>query len=204
MPSDTSPILSAASRSLSLARSNASEGWSVIEEVADPRAQAVRGGQLDQLLHDAEDERECQENKGETQCRVGLDCVYHLFHLLLLGRAAQRLMTGLRRLSGMFSFSYEYATVYRHIDAARTQLNAQPTISPNPTGEVFPSILVTSEGGTKAFLEIYKGEPVLVLVGYQQYLSLISPLVDRNYGGRPAGEIRRAANDCRDGAVVDW
>ena len=39
----------------------------------------------------------------------------------------------------------------------------------DPTGEVFPSITVTPlDGGTKAFPEIYEGEPVLVLVGYQQ------------------------------------
>lgn len=39
----------------------------------------------------------------------------------------------------------------------------------NPIGERFPSIVVTPlDGGTKNFPEVFAGEPVLVLVGYQQ------------------------------------
>lgn len=39
----------------------------------------------------------------------------------------------------------------------------------DPTGEVFPSITVTPlDGGTKLFPEVFLGDPVLVLVGYQQ------------------------------------
>ena len=39
----------------------------------------------------------------------------------------------------------------------------------NPIGERFPSITVTPlDGGTKAFPEVFAGEPVLVLVGYLQ------------------------------------
>ena len=111
--------------------------------------------------------------RGKTQCRVGLDCVYHLFHLLLLGRAAQRLMTGLRRLSGMFTpFPMNTLRFIATLTLLALSLNActSSTIPRrDPTGEIFPSIMVTPlDGGTKAFPEIYKGEPVLVLVGYQQ------------------------------------
>lgn len=39
----------------------------------------------------------------------------------------------------------------------------------DPTGEVFPSINVTPlDGGVKSFPEVFRGEPVLVFVGYQQ------------------------------------
>lgn len=82
-------------------------------------------------------------------------------------------MTGLRRLSGMFTpFPMNTLRFIAILTLLALSLNActSSTIPRrDPTGEVFPSILVTPlDGGTKAFPEIYKGEPVLVLVGYQQ------------------------------------